>query len=154
GALVVLVSGHPDAIERAREPFAAYASAVHPMGAAPHATIAKLAVNALFAAQVAMLGELLPAAQVQGVDPGALMELLGSLPVLSPAAKAAGLGMNADRFGPMFPVALVAKDLRQAVLDRADRMPITDALRALFERGETSGLGTENLTAIVKLARA
>lgn len=153
GALTVLVSGEPGDVEHARDVFAAYAGAVHLMGRSPSATVAKLAVNTLFATQVAMLGELLPAVQAQGVEPSAMMTLLAALPVSSPAAIGAGLAMIAERFEPMFPVALVAKDLRYAALDSEGRMPLTEAVRVLFERAERSGLGAENITAITKLSR-
>ncbi|NOU30699.1 MAG: NAD(P)-dependent oxidoreductase [Polyangiaceae bacterium] len=154
GALVVLASGDAADVESARAVFSSFASAVHSMGATPRATIAKLATNALFAAQVAVLGELLAAVADQGIEPAAMLELLGALPVLSPAARGAGLAMVAERFEPMFPVALVAKDLRYALRSKSRDMPVIDCVRERYERAVASGLGEENITAVAKLSRA
>lgn len=151
GALVALVSGTDSAIASARSVLTAYTSAIHVLGASPRATVTKLAVNTLFASQVAMLGELFASTREQGVAPSVLLEVLGALPVLSPAAKVAGAAIVGAQFQPLFPIALVAKDLRYALAEKGEAMPLTEALRAVYERAERSGLGAENITAIAKL---
>ncbi len=157
GTLAFLVGGEPDDVARARPVLLAMGSAIHALGATPRGAVAKLAVNALFAAQVALVAELLGAARASGLETPALLEVLGSLPVLSPAAKAAGSAIVAGRFEPQFPIALVAKDLRYAVAAAeagSAPLPLTQRLRELFERAEASGLGAENITAIAKLYHA
>ena len=157
GSLVHLVGGEPADVTRIRPLLAALGSAVHVLGASPNGMRAKLVVNALFAAQIALLGELLGTAGLGGLDPLALMEVLGTLPVTSAAAKLAGAAMCASRFDPLFPVALAAKDLRYAVAAAkalGAELPVTERVAEVFARADHAGLSADNLTAVAKLYRA
>lgn len=154
GALVVLAGGTAAALDRARPALASLASAVHHVGPTPAGAAAKLLVNALFGVQVAALAELLGFARGAGLDLAALMSVLEGLPVLSGSARAAAAGMLAQRYEPMFPVELVAKDLRYALAASAaagGRLPVIGRTREVFEQAAVGGLGGENLTAIAKL---
>jgi 3-hydroxyisobutyrate dehydrogenase len=156
GALVFLGGGAASDLDQARSVLLAMGSAVHhvgPVGAAAHA---KLLVNALFGVQVALVGELLGFARRAGLAESLLVELLGSLPVTSPAAKAALAAMAAGRFEPQFPIALVAKDFGYAVAAAealAAPLPITQRAGELFARAAATELGAENITAITKTYR-
>lgn len=156
GSLVALVGGAAADVSAAKPVLATLASAVHALGPTPNGARAKLAVNALFSAQVAMLGELLAPAGLAGLDPLALMEVLGTLPVLSPAAKLAGAAMCAGRFDPLFPVALVLKDLRYAVASAealGAKLPVTSAVADVFATAAARGFAGENITAVAKVHR-
>jgi 3-hydroxyisobutyrate dehydrogenase len=156
GALVHLVGGEAAAVERARPVLEAIGSAVLHVGPTPAGAMTKLIANALFGVQVAVLAELLGLASKAGLDGATMVEALGRLPVTSPAAKAAAMGMLADRFEPMFPTSLVAKDLRYTVetAKAADApLPVVDGVKALFEDAIARELGGENLTAVAKLYR-
>src|SRR5690606_12750801 len=99
----------------------------------------KLFANALFAIQVASLAELLPILASPGSassDRAALLspEIQGALerlPVLSPAALGALRGMLAAAFDPLFPIDLVAKDLRYAASE-ATQAPLTERAHEVF----------------------
>ena len=154
GALVFLVGGAESDVARARPLLLAMGSAVHELGPTPHGARAKLAVNTLFSAQVALLGELLAANAVAGLAPMRLMDVLSVLPVTSPAAKLAGAAICAQHFVPQFPIALVAKDLRYAVAAASSvgaRVPVTSALAEIFAQAKATGLARENITAVSKL---
>lgn len=156
GALVHLVGGAAVDVERARPVLSAMSSAIHHVGATPAGTVAKLAVNALFGVQVAVVGELMGFARRSGIEEAKLLEVMGSLPVMSGAAKVAGGAMAAGKFDPMFPISLVAKDFKYAVTAAEARgapLPITQRTREVFEQAVAGGLGSENITAIVKLHR-
>lgn len=87
------------------------------VGSPPAGAYAKLIVNALFGAQVAVLAELVGLAQRGNLELGSLAGALEILPVMSPAAKGALAGMLAHSFAPLFPVELIEKDLRYTVTD-------------------------------------
>jgi 3-hydroxyisobutyrate dehydrogenase len=143
-------------VERARPVLEAIGSAVLHVGPTSAGAMTKLIANALFGVQVAVLAELLGLASKAGLDGAAVVEALGQLPVTSPAAKAAATGMLADRFEPMFPTNLVAKDFRYALATaEPDRsaLPIVRAASILFEDALTRGLGNQNLTAVARLYR-
>ncbi len=57
-------------------------------------------------------------------------------------------------YAPRFPVALIAKDFRYAV-DSAQKvgaeLPVTDAVRELFETLRDTGFGAENMSAVARL---
>ncbi len=156
GALVHLVGGDAADVDRARPQLAAMSSAIHHLGPTPAGAVAKLAANALFGVQVALVGELLGFAGKAGVDPKKLVEVLGALPILSGAAKVAAEAMLADKFAPMFPIDLVAKDFRYAGRAAASvgaRVPVTSGAGRVFEEAAAHGLGGENLTAVAKRYR-
>jgi 3-hydroxyisobutyrate dehydrogenase-like beta-hydroxyacid dehydrogenase len=148
GTLVVLAGGAPDALERARPVLAAFSSAMHAVGSVGDGARMKLLVNGLFATQVALLGELLAGAPRAGLEAKRVVEVLSTLPVLSPAAKAAADGMLAGRFEPQFPLALAAKDLRYA--EAVFPSKVLTAVRGRFDDAVAAGLGEQNLTAIVQ----
>jgi 3-hydroxyisobutyrate dehydrogenase len=156
GALVHLVGGSTEVVERARPVLEAIGSAVLHVGPTSAGAMTKLIANALFGVQVAVLAELLGLASKAGLDGAAVVEALGQLPVTSPAAKAAATGMLADRFEPMFPTNLVAKDFRYALATaepNRSALPIVRAASILFEDALTRGLGNQNLTAVARLYR-
>ena len=156
GALVHLVGGDAADLERARTVLTAMSSAIHHVGATPAGAVAKLAANALFGVQLALVAELLGFAQKSGVDPSRLVEVLGGLPIMSGAAKAAADAMLADKFAPMFPIDLVAKDFRYATSAAelaGAKVPITSRAGAVFREAAEHGLGDENITAVAKSYR-
>lgn len=156
GALVHLVGGAAEVVEQARPILAAMSSAVLHVGPTPSGAVTKLLANALFGVQVAVIAELLGFASKAGLDGAAVLEALGQLPITSPAAKAAAAGMLADRFEPMFPTSLVAKDFRYvlatAEANRAE-LPVARAASTLLEDALARGLGNQNLTAVARLYR-
>ncbi|MFN3613212.1 MAG: NAD(P)-dependent oxidoreductase [Rubrimonas sp.] len=152
-ALIHLVGGEPDIIERARPVLAAMGAALIHAGPAGSGAVLKLAVNMLFGVQVACVAELLALMRRGGLAPDEAFARLSATPVCSPAAKAAGEAMLAGNFAPQFPVELVEKDFGYAVeaLGGADGAPVADAVRRLFVRAMEEGLGNQNLTAVAQL---
>jgi 3-hydroxyisobutyrate dehydrogenase-like beta-hydroxyacid dehydrogenase len=154
GGLVFLAGGDASVVERLRPTLLRMGCTVQHVGASPAGTRAKLIANALFAVQVAALGELVGVARRTGMNLDRLVQVLGDLPVMSPAAKGAATGMLNGAFVPMFPLTLAAKDLRYA-REQADAVgssvPVTRAASEVFERGRAHGFSDENLTAIAKL---
>lgn len=152
-ALIHLVGGEPEIVERARPVLAAMGAALIHAGPAGSGAVLKLAVNMLFGVQVACVAELLALMRRSGLAPDEAFARLSATPVCSPAAKAAGEAMLAGHFAPQFPVELVEKDFGYAVeaLGGADAAPVTTAVRRLFVRAMDAGLGDQNLTAVSQL---
>lgn len=154
GELVFLVGGEASGVSRAIPLFECLGRAHHHVGGLGHGTALKLAVNALFAAQVAQMAELLQFLGRSGLDGARALEVMQELPVTSPAAAAAGSQILREQFAPLFPIPLVAKDLSYAAA-AAQRsgtgLPLSEAAATLFRRAERSGLDGLNITGIARL---
>src|SRR5262249_41211412 len=107
GKLVHLIGGAGDAVAQARPVLVAWRVSMAPRGATPAGATAKLLVNALLSMQVVAIGELLGLARRAGLDERVFVDMMGVLPVMSAAARAAAASIVALRFEPMFPIALV-----------------------------------------------
>lgn len=156
GQLVFMAGGDAAAVARARPLFGVLGGAVHHVGAGGAGAWLKLAVNALFAAQVAAVGEQLAVLRRAGIDPQRALEALRAMPVLSPAAAGAGALMLAGNYAPQAPVDLIAKDLGYAIAEArrvGGAIPLAEAVKERFIAAQTAGLGGENVVAVAKLYR-
>lgn len=153
GQLIHLVGGDPAVLARVQSALAALGPKQLPVGPLGAGTAMKLLANTLFAGQVALVAELLGLAGSLGLEPEAAFAVLRETPQLSPAAAMAGGLMLAGRDEPLFPAALAAKDLRYAMGERGDAMPLARAALGVFDRAAEAGLGDANLTAIRRLYR-
>jgi 3-hydroxyisobutyrate dehydrogenase len=152
--LIYLVGGDAQVLQRAEAVLKSMGGAVHHAGEIGSGAAVKLIVNAMFGIQVAAMAELLGFAARAGLDPAKALEILGSTPVASPAAKLAGQGMLAKNFSPMFPVELVAKDFGYALDAASDAhslMPLTQSTHGVLKNALADGLGEQNLTAVAQL---
>jgi 3-hydroxyisobutyrate dehydrogenase-like beta-hydroxyacid dehydrogenase len=90
---------------------------------------AELAVNGLFAAQLAVAGELLDILRAPESDLPATTELLSSLPVTSPVLARSLPRILQHDIAPKFPLDLVAKDLDYLIQQAGDQgTPVLDAV--------------------------
>jgi 3-hydroxyisobutyrate dehydrogenase len=155
GQLIALAGGSDAAVARLRPLWQPFIAGFHHVGSVAQAMAYKLAVNALFAVQVAALGEVVALLQRTGVDAPQVAALFGNLPQLSPAAKGA-LALLANRqFAPMFPIDLVHKDLRYAQASAQSLGLDVATIAAVAERyaaAQAVGLGNEHIVAIAKLS--
>jgi 3-hydroxyisobutyrate dehydrogenase len=156
GQLIYLVGGDAALLARAEPILRCLGGALHHAGVAGQGAALKLAVNTLFGVQVAALAEIIGGLQKAGVDPARAVEIIGALPVCSPAAKGVAVAMLGHSFPPMFPVDLVEKDFRFALAGAGAAgavMPVAEATLGVFARAMQQGFGTDNLTGIVRLYR-
>lgn len=154
GKLIFLVGGHADTLQTVRPVLELMGGTIHHVG--PHASGAtlKLAVNALFGAQVALGAELLAMLHKAGLPQSDAIEILGKIPVTSPALHNALNAMANAHFDPLFPIQLVAKDMRYAT--QLANLPNTHAslLRTTsqaFAQADEAGYGNHNITGIAQL---
>ncbi len=152
-ALIFFAGGEQGEVERVRPVLLATGAAVHHAGPVASGMAVKLAVNTLFATQIATMAELLEVLRRNGVDPARALEIVGATPVCAPGIKGAGEMMLRDAFAPLFPVELVEKDLGYAALAASDKGPLTRAAREVFRNAQAAGFGGEHVTAVTKLYR-
>src|SRR5580658_6471898 len=153
--LIFLVGGSPEMLARAEPLLSHMGVAIHHAGQNGAGAMTKLAINAVFAVQVSALAEVVETVRRQGFDPVRALEIFSATPTCSQAAAGAGRSMLSNAFAPMFPIGLVEKDLAYALAAsrQADAAPIIAACQAIFAKASREGLGTDNLTAIVRLYR-
>jgi len=156
GALVHLVGGAPEDVDAAREVLGHVGGALHHVGPVGAGARFKLCANVLFGVQIAALAEALAILDRGGVDASRALEVLGTLPITSAAMKGVGGLIAAERWAPMFPIDLVEKDFRYAIV-QAERLgaraPVTRAVREVYEGARADGLGGENIHAVAKHLR-
>lgn len=153
GQLIFFVGGDPQALETARPALEAMGAAVHHAGAAGAGALVKLMVNALFGAQLALLGEVIGMARRSGHDVARAVEILGATPVASPAAKLSAGAMLGEAFPPAFPIDLVEKDfglLAASAAALGASVPLGEATRAIYAAAKGEGYGEDNITGIVQ----
>jgi 3-hydroxyisobutyrate dehydrogenase len=149
GQLIFMAGGEKGVLARAEPVLLAMGGAVHLAGGPGAGAAVKLMVNSLFAAQVAAMAEILGLARALEIDALRAVEILGSTPVASPAAKGAAAAMLARSFAPAFPIDLVVKDLGLALGAGGD-LPVTRAVAEVYRDTARQGLGDENITAVVQ----
>lgn len=151
GALIVMLGGASDAVQRARAALGPIGSAFPHIGPVGSAARLKLAVNSVLAAQLAMMAEVLAMLKGGGFDEKAIVETLASFPVMSPASTNYARMMAERQTAPMFTVDLMHKDLVYALGAGAAagvEMPVVSAVRAVFEAAQAAGHGAENMSAV------
>ncbi|MEM9042587.1 MAG: NAD(P)-dependent oxidoreductase [Actinomycetota bacterium] len=151
GALVSLVGGDATALDRARSVVTAYSGAIRHLGAVGTAATMKLAINGLFATQVALFSEIAALLERSDVDTGEAYEVLAGLPITAPAVQRI-LGLVEDRdFAPNFPVSLVEKDLRYlGALGRSieSELPLATAAHGAFAAAVAAGRGELDIAGV------
>lgn len=155
GKLSYLVGGRAETLAQVEDVLlAAGGAAVHHVGPVGQGMALKLAVNALFGIQVAALAEILSLLAKLGLPNDQALDILGEMPVLSPAACLAGNLMVANNHAPLFPIDLVEKDFRY-VLETAQAAgaatPAAAAVHALYKVAIAQGYGGDNITGIAQL---
>lgn len=153
--LIFTVGGETETVHKAEPVLLAMGAALHHAGPTGSGMALKLALNALFAIQVAAMAELIGMLRRQGLDPVRATEIMGTTPVCSPAAKVAAQMMLAEVFAPLFPIKLVAKDLGYALAAAGLETtgPMIAAAEAVYGHALAQGLGGDHLTSIVQLYR-
>jgi 3-hydroxyisobutyrate dehydrogenase len=151
GQLIYMIGGEEAAFERAREILKPLGSAFYHIGPLGKGSTFKLAVNALFAAQLASVAELLGTLARSGIDERAAVETLTHFPTLSPAMAGNARLMAERRTSPLFTIDLMAKDLGCALdVARAAgaHAPIAETSHNVFEAARDKGFGGENISAL------
>ncbi len=154
GQLVFMVGGDQTALAQAGPVLEPLAAKVIHVGGQGQGAILKLAVNALFAAQLQSVAELLGFLARNGFGPEQAAELLGTFPIVAPPLAGAARMMAAKSAAPLFTIDLLAKDLGY-LLDAAkasgSALPGAASARASFRRAQEQGLGQANVSGLAAM---
>lgn len=153
-ALITLAGGDRAAVERATPVLEAYSARVHFMGELGTGTLTKLIVNNFYAAQIAAGREAFQAFRAAGIDDDRWTDLFANLPVVSERIAGAMKAMAVRSHDPLFPIALVEKDLRYMrgeVEGRGLDGPVGAAVHDVFRRAVEADLGGLNFTGVGEL---
>lgn len=152
GQLVYLVGGQAETLGRTQDLLEVMGGKVLHIGESGAGAQMKLAVNAWFGMQVVALSEVLGMLAQVGLDPTQSMERLAALPLTSPALKGIGEMMIKRQFAPLFPIDLVAKDMRYFV-EAAGGLELfaAKATQKSFVAASQAGYGGDNIHGVVQL---
>ena len=142
GQLVILAGGLPTTLERVRPVLMAMGKAVIHAGGVGSGAALKLAINLMLAHLSSGFAEGLLLVQRSGIDPKRYLEALEASTFRSPWYQTKGAGMIKRDFTPHFALKHMHKDLclmAEQAEDTKTAIPITQAIRQLFEVSEKSG---------------
>ena len=152
--LVYFVGGDAETFAKAKPILQSMGKAINHVGVVGSGMTIKLAVNSLFAIQIATFGELIGFMDKCGLDKNKAVEILSSTPVCSPAAKVAAMAMLSNQFSPLFPIELVAKDMSYAMKTAQANnvtLPLVEATKKVCDEAIKQGYGEDNITGLVQL---
>jgi len=148
--LIFLAGGTKEYIEQCDPLFKAMGSKIFLLGPTGSGAMAKLAINAIFAAEIAVMAEGFKMLQRAGMGT-ALQDVLPELPIMSPAMKGVFALMMKGDHAPRFPIDLVEKDLRYFLesLKDSSSAPLIRCAHDIFRKAQISGQGGQNISGIL-----
>jgi 3-hydroxyisobutyrate dehydrogenase len=154
GQLVILASGHEQALDRLVPVFDAIGQRTLRLGLAGAGTRLKLVTNAWIIAVVEGAAESIALAEGLGIEPHLLLQAVQGGPLDLPYLRAKGELMIERDFPPSFALRLAAKDAR-LLLEVADAndldLPVVRAIAERMAQGAQEH-GDEDLAAIFRLS--
>lgn len=152
--LVFMVGGAPACFETARPVLECMAAKVMHVGPQGSGALLKLSINALFAAQLASIAELLGVLARNGFTVTRAAELIGEFPIVAPPIAGAARMMAAGDNAPLFTIDLMTKDLAYLIETAKTSLaavPSAEMSLAAFLTAQQQGLGGANITAMTAL---
>ena len=154
GALVYLVGGVAETLEKVRDVFDVLGAKVIHLGPVGEAMKMKLIINAMLGIEAAMLGEMIARIRATMTNPEQKIEMLKALPVMSPLMTRLLGKMLPENYAPNFPIRLVEKDLKYFVEmagNGAEQHSFVDATRGMYASAIAAGFGDDDITGIRQL---
>lgn len=151
GNLTFIVSGPPDALERAEPVLLAIGRAIHEVGEAEEARVVKLAINLVIAGLAELMAEALVLGEASGVSRAALLETMGDSAAGAPFVKYKTEPLLRDDYSATFTTTLMGKDL-DLVLEEAEsaglHLPLAMQIRTLIRSAVDAGYGNDDFMAL------
>ena len=147
GELVFLAGGTAEDVARFDPVARAMGKAVIHAGPQGKGAVFKLMVNALLGVQAAAMAEILAYGAANGIPEPRGAELLGPLPVTSPAAAGLGKMIANKAYDPMFTIDLIVKDLGY-LIDGSQNSPVMARVRETFAEAAERGHGGSHISAV------
>jgi 3-hydroxyisobutyrate dehydrogenase-like beta-hydroxyacid dehydrogenase len=154
GELIFMVGGDVAAMDSVRPVLDPLAAKILYVGATGQGARLKLAVNALFAIQLAGVAELLALLTRSGFTAAAAAEMFAQFPIVSPPIAGAAKMMAAKNTSPQFTVDLIEKDLGyviEAAKACGAELPSSAVARAAFQAAQAKGQGSSNVSALASV---
>lgn len=151
GTLKIFVGGSPQTYDRLLPVFGVLGSPRH-IGPLGSGAAMKLVVNSTLGPVMAALGEALALADLLGLDPSTVLDVLEGSAV-GTAAKGKRGRVESGEYEPNFRLALARKDSDLITRAAGDRLPVAHTVGQLFAEAERAGLGDLDYSALVKLIR-
>jgi 3-hydroxyisobutyrate dehydrogenase-like beta-hydroxyacid dehydrogenase len=148
GELVLLCAGEEATVDEVRPVLSAFAGRLLTLASPTEAATMKLAINGLFAAQLAVTGELLAMLRHSGMDEREATEMIGGLPVTAPATARSLPRVLARDTTAYFPVELVAKDLGYLLAQAGPGAGVIAAVAGLADTRVEQGRGGEDVASL------
>jgi len=151
GALVILVGGLPQTLERCRPVLEAMGKRLIHAGNVGMGSTLKLATNLMLSHLMAGFAEAALLAKTAGVDPVRLLDVLEASTFRSPWYQAKGVGMLRGDFNPHFALKHMRKDLDLMAALAQElrlRLPVTDSVRQLYAEAERAGQAERDYSAV------
>lgn len=152
--LVILAGGRKEVVEKFDPVLLAMGRTVVYAGEAPAGTALKLCINLVVAQMSSALAEAAALAEAQQLAPRLLFDTIAANPALDcPYFRMKKDNILKKEFPPAFPLKHMLKDARfmLAEAEKAKlKLPVTAAVTALLERSYNTGLGDQDLTAMLK----
>lgn len=156
GSLSIMVGGRHDAVERARPAFDAMGGAVVHFGPSGSGSLAKACNQLVVASTLAGLCEAVLLAERSGLEPTALLDVLGAGLAASEVLEQKRTHLLSGDFAGRGPAAYLLKDLGFA-LDAADaaatRLPATTVVRDMYAAVVEQGMGELDNSALLAMLR-
>lgn len=151
--LIFLAGGEEETLRAALPILKSLGSSVQHTGPLGTGSLAKLVTNTLMGVQITALAEMIGMLRKHGVDAGRVLKAVGSTTIWSPHLTRDAESMLSNDFEARFPVSLLEKDLGYTIGTAGgdSSAPTVAAVRHVFQKAVTEGLGNENMTAVVKL---
>lgn len=149
--LMFMVGGETDTLMGVRPVLSAMGSKVLHVGMVGQGGLLKLAVNALFAAQLHSVAELLGFLARNGYVSSQAADLLAEFPIVAGPISVAAKMMASRNMAPLFTIDLMEKDLayllETAQASGAD-VPSATVAHTTFRRAQRQGLGGANVSGV------
>jgi 3-hydroxyisobutyrate dehydrogenase-like beta-hydroxyacid dehydrogenase len=156
GALIFMVGGRQESIDRLRPLFDAMGKQVIRMGDVGQGEAAKLAMNLQIALIYQGFAEALTLADQLGVDRAALFELIRSSMVRSGVVDYKLPFVEKNDFAPNFPLRLMHKDIRlmlEAARSAGVTLPALETVNRVYERAQKAGMSDLDYAATLKVVQ-
>ncbi|MCX2575860.1 NAD(P)-dependent oxidoreductase [Pedobacter sandarakinus] len=148
GQLVIMVGGKHAAFEKTKPILNVMGKLANLVGDTGAGNNAKLAINSLLALYAQGLAETVLFAQEKGIEPAALLELIGNAAIGNTFTKIKGDAILADNYKAAFALKHIVKDLKLAQAEGIST-PLVSAALKTFESAEKQ-YGEEDIIAILK----
>jgi 3-hydroxyisobutyrate dehydrogenase-like beta-hydroxyacid dehydrogenase len=156
GELTFIVSGPPEAVERAEPILLAIGRAIHEVGEGEQARVVKLAINLVIGGLAELMAEALVLAEASGVSRAALLETMGDSAAGAPFVKYKTEPLLRDDYSATFTSRLMEKDI-DLVLEIAEnagvRLPLATMAKSLIRSVIDAGYGDDDFMALFPYLR-